>query len=543
MRSALLALVLAGGALAYDAAAPARLPKLTSLLVVVAVVAGVSIWRGKILSLGAGSRWLLALGAWLALSAVWGGPTAPAALAAWGALVLLAVSAPGMAVDARPLAEGVALFGGLGTSVVVLSGLSHGGHGNPNWAGLFLAPAIVITLGCLVRARSPARALWCSACLGAALAALWECQSRVAIGALVFALVAFAVAPRLRRPVHVLGGGLVALQVVAVVLPRSALDDVLSGRLWLWRVSLEVARNELPFGVGVGDFSTEFLAHQGAMLQRADFAAERYHHAVTAHGEWLELLAVAGVPGLVLAGVWLAKVASALEKRWRWGAAATYCLAVSMVGDSSLHVPAVALLVALVSAAATVPSRKPAPRAGLGVLPWAGVLLSAGWLVSGVGAQWLAYRDRFAAESVVGTERARLLARAVNRAPREPTLALERGLELAQSGPSSAAEAELRRAVQLEATPSSWTALGNLQQRAGRPAEAARSYQAALQLNPRSFRALANYAAVLVELGDTEGARATLKRAQAIYPGRPELRETREQLRRLEIDQVTGGRR
>lgn len=106
-------------------------------------------------------------------------------------------------------------------------------------------------------------------------------------------------------------GALVMLQFgLASILARVGQDPLDDGRVALARVSLRAAASVFPIGSGVGTFVPYY-----AMFERpADMGMNYANHA---HNDWLELWLETGVPGMILALLFLAWFASATYRAWR----------------------------------------------------------------------------------------------------------------------------------------------------------------------------------------------------------------------------------
>lgn len=100
--------------------------------------------------------------------------------------------------------------------------------------------------------------------------------------------------------------GLVAL------LGRLAHDPLSDGRLVLARVSLRAAADFFPVGAGLGTFVPVYARFETP----ADMGANYANHA---HNDWLELWLEAGVPGLILAAVFLGWFFATAYRAWRHG--------------------------------------------------------------------------------------------------------------------------------------------------------------------------------------------------------------------------------
>ncbi|MEW6750770.1 MAG: tetratricopeptide repeat protein [Candidatus Latescibacterota bacterium] len=128
-----------------------------------------------------------------------------------------------------------------------------------------------------------------------------------------------------------------------------------------------------------------------------------------------------------------------------------------------------------------------------------------------------------AGRSGVWASEASLWEEAARRAPRMVRPHLRLGSLHRQQGRPQAAEAEVRRALELDPhSGPAWNNLANLLQETGRPAEAETAYGRALSLAPRYPEALVNLASLRSQQGDAASAVALCQRALAVDPWRAE---------------------
>jgi O-antigen ligase len=97
---------------------------------------------------------------------------------------------------------------------------------------------------------------------------------------------------------------------LASLLGRLERDPLEEGRLVFAQVTLRAAANVFPFGSGIGTF----VPFYGMFEAPADIGPYYANHA---HNDWLELWLEAGVPGMILALLFLAWFASATYRAWR----------------------------------------------------------------------------------------------------------------------------------------------------------------------------------------------------------------------------------
>lgn len=117
-----------------------------------------------------------------------------------------------------------------------------------------------------------------------------------------------------------------------------------------WRIGLQIARDNWPWGSGLGSFDTVYRAYEGPDQVTAVF----FQHA---HNDVLETAIEAGLPGLLAGGLFLVWWGWSLPKVWRSRAAPgggvalasvliTLILMVFSVGDYPLRTPSLAVVFA-----------------------------------------------------------------------------------------------------------------------------------------------------------------------------------------------------
>lgn len=524
---ALLALATVG-ALAYDPAALAAEPKAVILLGGAIVVGALGATR--LLPIAATVPVLV----WCVLGVWWGG----AALGAAG----IALAACALPRDERlELARAACLVvgGGAGT-IALMSWLAgargmwlHGAMGNPDWLGLLLAVTLVPSI--FAGLRRP----WVAASVALQLVGWALAGSRTAWLALPVGLAVAMVGAR-RRVGRGLVAALIAASLTAALLPASStrhgVSGALAGRLWIWKGSLHAAFHALPFGTGARGFPAAYLIAQGHLLAPLGVAdaAHRYVYATTAHNEWLHALAATGIAGALLLAVAVATGIDRVARGFPAGAGATAALAIGATGDVPLHVPAVAIVAALIWA--TAPRRGlPYPRLVAGALLLA-CALSIGTQVR----DWRVTRTLAHARHALPAARAELLSRAVALAPRSADAEFAWGVDQLERGQLEPALASLDKARTLSETVATDVAIGNALVELKRPAQARDAYRRALALDPGSFRAHANLATALVRLGALDNASHELGLAKRLYPGNPKLGRIRTALEHARLDRASG---
>jgi len=123
-------------------------------------------------------------------------------------------------------------------------------------------------------------------------------------------------------------------------------DDITTDRAHIWRVTLDVIANNLPFGAGLGAFGvayTQFDSYSG--LERVE----------QAHNDYLQVAADAGVVGIIIGGFLLfflfrfglktAKIGNAYRRGVGVGAfAGCFAILVHSIFDFVLHTTAISVL-------------------------------------------------------------------------------------------------------------------------------------------------------------------------------------------------------
>ncbi len=123
-------------------------------------------------------------------------------------------------------------------------------------------------------------------------------------------------------------------------------DDFSANRLQIWSVTLQVIRNNLPFGAGIGAFAAAYTPYDTMNgLGRVE----------QAHNDYLQILADAGLVGLVLAGYFIFKLfrtglrSAKSENIYRRGVAlgalaGCFAILVHSIFDFVLHTTAITLM-------------------------------------------------------------------------------------------------------------------------------------------------------------------------------------------------------
>lgn len=130
------------------------------------------------------------------------------------------------------------------------------------------------------------------------------------------------------------------------VAETAATSDVTTGRSNIWRVTLEVIRANLPFGAGLGAFGVAYTPHDTMSgLERVE----------QAHNDYLQVLADAGLVGLLIGGFFLyrlfvsARAATRIRNTYRRGIAygalaGIFAILVHSLFDFVLHTTALSVM-------------------------------------------------------------------------------------------------------------------------------------------------------------------------------------------------------
>ena len=73
----------------------------------------------------------------------------------------------------------------------------------------------------------------------------------------------------------------------------AASDDFTANRTHIWNVTLDIIKNNFPFGAGIGAYDVAYTAYDSS---NGEFRVEQ------AHNDYLQILADAGIVGLIIAG-------------------------------------------------------------------------------------------------------------------------------------------------------------------------------------------------------------------------------------------------
>jgi hypothetical protein len=453
--------------LLWDPSAPAAAPKISALFIVALL------WGGSPRRLPPAAACFLAFTAWM----TWRSPD----FLGWWAASALVLAALG-AGELRELIPRVSATVGGGASLLALCGIPT--QGNPDWLGLVIAAAL------------PFSRRWWLILLE--LAGLAVSRSRTAWLA---ALVALVVLSR-RRWLAAAALGIAAAAVV-VGLAWGAL----AGRVWIWQHSALVAfRHPL---LGAGEFSSAFAAVQGETLRRLPLAeaCRRFVYTPSAHDDYLQVAAEAGLPGLLLLVASLVLCAHA-HRRWPSALACLAAVAVAAVGDRPLAQPPILMLLALLIAAC------PSPEGGT---RWKPLLCAAGLALALP--SWWAARLVTRAHDEDPPTRAATLMLAERLDPRSGPIAFEVGLAALERHDLDLAIGRFQTARRRFFQPATEVALGNALLEHGGAARAVEVYTHLLQLQPGSLRARLNLSEALRREGLPDDADREWSTARALWPG------------------------
>jgi len=139
-------------------------------------------------------------------------------------------------------------------------------------------------------------------------------------------------------------------------------SDITTNRTHIWNVTLEVIKNHFPFGAGIGSFAAAYTPYDTMNgIERVE----------QAHNDYLQILADAGIIGLILAGFFIYKLfrtglgSVKTENLFRRGVAigalaGCFAILVHSIFDFVLHTTAITVLF-LTSAALVVVSGRSFP--------------------------------------------------------------------------------------------------------------------------------------------------------------------------------------
>ncbi|HEY8563010.1 MAG TPA: O-antigen ligase family protein [Pyrinomonadaceae bacterium] len=137
-------------------------------------------------------------------------------------------------------------------------------------------------------------------------------------------------------------------------------DDISTNRTYIWNVTLQVIKNNLPFGAGIGAFAAAYTPYDTMNgTQRVE----------QAHNDYLQILADAGLIGLILAGFFVYQLFRAglenikTENLFRRGVATgalagCFAILVHSIFDFVLHTTAVTILFLTLVSMVVVTGRK-----------------------------------------------------------------------------------------------------------------------------------------------------------------------------------------
>lgn len=566
--------------LAYDPHAYAAEPKRVLSLIVSCVLCVTVLVRisGEREEKRRGLAWAVrAAAAFLGLSLVslsWGRSPGALDVATWfGGAGFALMSLRMRRLSAVALARLGALWMGGGAALVALGSAAlgargfslHAGQGNPNWLGLLLATTLPLSLDtCMVHIRARGRARNRLLSRGGSLAllltlaqapALYLSHSRVAWVAATVACLLVAVcnlgARGKRAVVSVAASGLLLLALFAAGGSASADEhdtttgDVpasqsLHGRVFLWKVSAEAARDALPFGGGLGSFPHSFHDAQGHALAKLSpsVAARTYVNATTAHQEYLQVAAESGplaAAALVLA--FLLGVVGHLRGRFFGGAGALVACMITSLGDSPLRLPAVVLVLALVLGACRARTGQASGGSVAQKVFVVTLLVLSAWVLQGSARAWASTRTYMASFDADPGARMHMLGKSARLAPSAGEPRMERGLLHLALGEPRLALVDLDVASVVLADPGILAAKGQAYLALGDTPSGERAYRAALAWNPGSVRSRVGLSRALTAQGRLDEAEAEAKIAHKLSPGSAQVRELLESIHEGRADE------
>ncbi len=512
-------------------------------LLVAGVAVVLAVWVTKSESrVGGGLAWLGFVGWSLATVGVSAhGAAVPVVILYTSAVVVaLGVAAMGLG-RARVIAIATGTLLGLAVATHVLftfasggRGLTlEGGQGNPNWAGMVLAMALVLGVEAMRRTRHRVAVV---AVIGVTALALGMTHARVAWVALAVAGVWLFVSARRARATLALAGGLVVIGAVitqgsaakgtgkavaqTVTAYEAPAEIAFAGRVAIARVGLSAARAHMPLGAGLGGFPGAYLAAQGDRLAYlpAAGAARRFVAAETAHDDYVQALVETGPLGLALL---VAALIGSLRAQKNPGLrAALIVFSVCALGDSPLWLPATVVLLALIVASTPAPTRRLTGLERYALVGVAGLALA--FALRARASDLLVARAELEPE-----HRTALLTRAARIDPWSGEAALRLGLARLDQGDIDDAQVALLHARRLQPSVAVELALGGALDAAGDPMGADAAVRRALALHPGSFRAWLARAALLRARGELDEAQRALDVARTILPHHPALEGVR----------------
>lgn len=320
-----------------------------------------------------------------------------------------------------------------------------------------------------------------------------------------------------------------------------------AGRSFIAQVSARVMAQRPVRGTGLGGYGERAAWVQGALLRERPALRDRWSHLADAHNQ---VLMVGGELGLVGLAAWLLLLGPPLwllvrRRRSLWacnGLAAWIGLAICGLTETVLLSP-VALLLAfgwlvlgVVSdpgSAGDVSPARGAPGAMGGAPPWrqrarvAMILMLAGLGAALSISQLLAQVHLGRGLRRLGSpvDRTQLLAaerdydRGLRGVGAKSALRFQRALVRRELGDLVRAQADMRRAFDLQPSPARALFLGDVHLARGDVAGGIRWYRQALRLHPRYQRAYNNLGVALLRAGRRAEACANLLRARSLLPG------------------------
>jgi O-antigen ligase len=137
-------------------------------------------------------------------------------------------------------------------------------------------------------------------------------------------------------------------------------NDITTNRTHIWNITLQVIKNNLPFGAGIGAFAAAYTPYDSMNgIERVE----------QAHNDYLQILADAGIVGLILAGFFVYKLFRTglqnikTENIFRRGVAVgalagCFAILVHSIFDFVLHTTAITVLFLTLAALVVVSGRR-----------------------------------------------------------------------------------------------------------------------------------------------------------------------------------------
>ena len=402
-----------------------------------------------------------------------------------------------------------------------------GTFGNPDFLAAFLVVTAIWSVDGLRRSTGWRKALVIAA-LAIQCAALAVCESLgawlgVGLGLGAWGVVAaWRRAPRRRQKVGVAVIAALALMGIGASAAHPEVGAHLRGRLYLAKISFDVALQAAPWGVGPGQLHGAFLDGQAERLSRHPRDRDLWTNAYHAHAEPLHMLAEQGLAGVVL----LLWPLLAVLLRPRTGPAWAAVVGLGTVGLFSLplYVPGVGCLMGVCIGAAWSGAAHADERSedqnqyGRRLTRSIAVAVSTGALLLAtsnlLGDRLLARAQRAQSAPLAGWAGVFTL---------EPTWSHQtEALLRLETDPDGAAQIATE-AVAQDPSVALWLLIGRAALISGAPAGAIAPLRETVRLNSRLFAGHFHLARAYEQVGDRAMARRHATRARGLRPSDPRL--------------------